>query len=353
MGLDGDGSADAVASQLRKKLGSRGIVPKPRERLHVLYASGHSPWDIINIVPGFRRFADVTIYNCCDHGFDPRKSDWVFQRDRMNQHFVEFVKEADRESKIDLALTYYSGHHVSAATIEEINNMGIVTAAFHLDDRLYFLGEVLGGRARGPVPLVRAYDLNLTQAPESVVKYRVEGGICMVWPLAANPDLCYPRDVPFRYDVSLVGSAYGNRISLVHYLEKCGIRVATFGQGWPSGFIAADRFQEIYCASRINLNFDDIGFTHYQCGKIRDFEIPMCGALMLCTHNDHLFDYFNLDSEIFTFRSPQECKSQILRLLGNERLCEDTRIAARLRAVRDHTWECRARMLLKAVGFLV
>jgi spore maturation protein CgeB len=153
-----------------------------------------------------------------------------------------------------------------------------------------------------------------------------------------------------RYSVSIVGTAYGNRISLVHYLKKQGIAVETFGAGWPGGFLPADRFQEIYCASQVNLNFDDIGFTHYQCGKIRDFEIPMCGALMLCTHNDHLKNYFELDLEIFTFRTPDECLRQVRRLLLDEDLCKTARVKSRERALREHTWEKRVGFLLTLIG---
>ena len=270
----------------------------------------------------------------------------------MNEHFVDFVARTHRVKPLDLVLTYYSGHQVSPEAIQKINAMGIVTAAYHLDDRLYFRGQRLGGRWRGPAAVAAAYDINLTQAPESLVKYRAEGGIPFLWPLAANPELCFPRDVPFRHNVSFVGTAYGNRIRVIEYLRRHGIDVATFGQGWPGGFLPADRFQEIYCASRINLNFDDIGHTDYQCGKIRDFEVPMCGGLMLSTHNEHLGDYFELDAEIFTFRSPQECLRQIHRLLGNKELCNTACKRARATALREHTWQVRARLLLQLIGFV-
>ncbi len=354
MGLVRDWSVDEVRERIIKRLALRNISPGPKvkEQLHVVYASGHSHWDIKNIVPSLARFAEVTTYLLSEHGFNAQSANWINIREEMNSRFVDYIARLHKERPVDLILTYYSGHHVSPQTVEKINAMGIVTAAFHLDDRLYFRGEKLGGRWRGPAAVAQAYDLNLTQAPESLIKYRVEGGIPMFWPLAANPDLCYPRNGPFRYDVSFVGSAYGNRISTIRYLKRHGINVATFGQGWKSGFLPADHFQEIYCASRINLNFDDIGFTRYQCGKIRDFEVPMCGALMLCTHNEHLKDFFDLESEIFTFRNPQESILQIRRLLADEGLCERARALARKRALNEHTWEERMKMLLQVIGFV-
>ena len=305
-----------------------------------------------NIAPALAQFGQASTYLLPRGVKDLSHRDWLQVRDRVNADFVDFVAQAHRHRPVDLVLTYYSGHQVGPETIRRINDLGIVSAAFHLDDRLFFRGERLGGRFRGPAAVAQAYDLNLTQAPESLVKYRVEGGIPLLWPLAANPELCYPRDVPFRYDVSFVGTAYGNRISTVHYLKRRGVEVAAFGRGWPGGYVPPDKFQEIYCASRLNLNFDDIGYTHYQCGKLRDFEVPMCGGLMLGTHNVHLQNYFELDREIFTFRNPRECLAQIKRLLADEKLCARARRQARARALKDHTWEVRIRQLLQVIGFL-
>jgi spore maturation protein CgeB len=298
------------------------------------------------------QFGRVTLHLLPRSILDITWKDWPAYRTGMNAQFLDFLQRLHREHPVDLLLTYYSGHQVIADTIRQINALGIVTATFHLDDRLLFRGVMLGGQWRGPAGVARAYDLNLTQAPESLVKYRVEGALPMLWPLAANPQLCYPREVPFRYDVSFAGTAYGNRIPTIRYLQRHGVQVATFGNGWPGGPIPPDRVQEIFCASRINLNFDDISYTHYQCGKLRDFEVPMCGGLMLCTHNPHLGNYFELDREIFTFRTPQECLAQIRRLLSAPELCAQARRLARERALREHTWDDRFKELLRVIGFI-
>lgn len=354
LGLLRDWSREELQDRLQARLARRGIFPhpKPRGELHLLYASREGQWDVFNLPPALEKFGRVSTYLLPEESRGMPHPQWLKVRDRFNTRFLDFVAAAHRAQPVDLLLTYYSGHQVSPDTIQRINALGIVSAAFHLDDRLYFRGDRLGGRWRGPAAVASAYDLNLTQAPESLVKYRVEGGLPLLWPLAANPTLCYPREVPFRCDVSFVGTAYGNRISTVHFLKKHGVEVATFGQGWPGGYLPPDRFQEIYCASRINLNFDDIGYTHYQCGKIRDFEIPLCGALMLSTHNEHLKNYFELDQEVFTFRSPPECLAQIRRLLADKARCARARQLARARALKEHTWEVRVGELLKLIGFV-
>lgn len=103
---------------------------------------------------------------------------------------------------------------------------------------------------------------------------------------------------------------------------------------------------------RINSDFGNIGYTNYQCGKCRDFEIPMSGGLMLTTHNEHLADYFELDRDIFTFKGKEECLKQIHRLLIDEALCETARKSARERALKEHTWEHRIKSLLQVVGYM-
>ncbi len=73
---------------------------------------------------------------------------------------------------------------------------------------------------------------------------------------------------------------------------------------------------------------------------------------MLCTHNVHLKNYFELDKEIFTFRTPRECLEKIKYLLANPELCAQARHLARERALGEHTWEVRVKELLQIIGFI-
>lgn len=354
IGLSMDFTIEEIKCQLKEKLLKRNIYPKQKskEELHIVYASRPVPWDSHNIVPALRKFAVVTTYFFTEYGFDDTKHGWLDVRKQMNNHFFNFIKQLHEKRPVDLILTYLSGYQIGTLTIEKLNAMGIVTSTFHLDDRLSFKGKFEGGRWTGPIAVCKAYDLNLTHAPESLVKYRVEGGAVMLWPLAANQDFFYSRNVPFRYDVSFMGSAHGFRKPFIDYLRKNGVKVETFGAGWSNGFIPDEKVPEIFSSSRINLNFGDIAYTNYQCGKCRDFEIPMSGGLMLTTHNKHLSNYFELDRDIFTFKNKEECLSQIRRLLSDDALCDKARKSARERALKMHTWEHRVRTLLQVMGFL-
>lgn len=354
LGLSRDFSIEEVKQQLKKKLSERNIFTKPKskEDLHIVFASRLVPWVKNNIVLSLEKFAEVTTYYYSEYGFNPDEVNWLNVRNKMNAHFIDFIKELHKRKPIDLILSYLSGGQVDCDTVRAINNMGIVTTSFHLDDRLSFKGSLIEGRWTGPVDVCKVYDFNLTQAPESLVKYRCEGGIVMLWPLAANQDFFYPRDVPFRYDVSFVGSAHGNRKPIINYLLKNGVKVETFGAGWSNGFIPDEKVPEKFSSSRINLNFGDIAYTNYQCGKCRDFEIPMSGGLMLTTHNEHLADYFEIGRDIFTFRNKEDCLGQVRRLMADETVCERARKNARERALKEHTWEHRVRSLLQVLGYI-
>lgn len=340
-----------IKLRLKAKLGKRGIRPKVKENLHILYASRPVPWDTQNIVPAIAKYSKLTTYYNKKQGFNDELDNWLEIRDEMNDNFVEFIRNTHKNEPIDLVLTYFSGYQISPEAIEEINSMGIVTASFHLDDRLSFRGKTIGDRRAGPSDVCKYYDINLTQAPESLIKYYAEGAIAMVWPLAANQDFFYPRNSPFKYDVSFVGTSHGFRKPFIKYLKDSGIKVEAFGRGWKNGFISNEAVPEIFSASRINLNFGNIAYTNYQCCKARDFEIPISGGLMLTSYNEHLGKYFDLEKEVFTFKNREECLKQIKRLLADEELCAQARIKARDRALKCHKWEDRIEGLLEVIGY--
>lgn len=353
--LSKDFSLSKVKVELTTRLAARGLTvqAKAKGNLHIVYASRPGPWDAEALVPALSAFGNVTTYFSTERGYSPHNEDaWHAERSQMSSDFVQFIKELHAKKPIDLLLTYFSGYEVQASAVEAINNLGVLTATFHLDDRLSFRGHKFCGDWTGPAAVCRAYDLNLTQAPESLVKYRAENSISYLWPLAADHHRYYPRETEFKYDVSFLGSAHGYRRPLIEYLQKQGINVATFGSGWPGGFVDAERIPEIFSASRINLNFGDISYSRYQCCKCRDFEIPMTGALMLSTHNPHLALYYELDKEVFTFKNKEHCVEQIRRLLADEELCDRARESVLKTAQSKHTWEMRVSELLNLCGLL-
>ncbi|OFW14935.1 MAG: hypothetical protein A3H27_13455 [Acidobacteria bacterium RIFCSPLOWO2_02_FULL_59_13] len=341
-------AARPLVERLRDRLRARNIARSRsgEGEWHVLYATMPSDWELHNIPPELSRVARMSRYYYSERGFDPLGRAWVNRRHRLDKDLLEFVHELNAREPIDVFLGYLSGWHIAPETLRAIGALGIVTCGFHLDDKLSFRGEWAGGRWEGPAALAAAYDLNLTSAPSSIVKYEAEGGLAMFWPEAANPRHFRPLDTPFEYDVSFVGACYGYRPVLIRFLRSRGINVATVGPGWPDGPISEAEMVAVYSRSRINLGFGGIGYSDREyCLKGRDFEVPMCGALYLTSHNPELALVFELDKEICTYTSPEDCLRKIEALLGNPERAAALRLAARKCCIEKHTWANRFREL--------
>jgi len=349
---------DSIRSLVRARLARRGLAPvaRPKGALRLIYASnlGKNNWEPYQIPKALARFGEVFVFSADQQGFDPDRADWLNHRLAFENALLDFVEQHRRAGPIDALITYYGGWHVSPEAIRTVGDRGIVTAGFSWDDRPSFRMGKAGGRWIGPAALAGANDINLTNSPSSIVKYLVEGGIGMFWPEAADPDHFSPREVPFKYDVSFVGACYGQRPAYVNYLRRHGVKVEAFGPGWPNGPMHEADMARLYSESRINLGFSGIGYSMEEvCLKGRDFEVPMCGAVYLTSHNPDLKRVYEIGREVVTYRDRRDCLEKVRELLADSSRCENIRRAARLRCEREHTWERRFEDLFDVMGILV
>jgi spore maturation protein CgeB len=342
-----------LRERLRQRLSLRNILAKQRANLHIVYATPLGNWEKHNIPASLEHFGTLTTFYLKEHSFDDKANDWLATRHELDRSLLQFVVETHARQPVDILLSYLSGWHIAPETINAINQMGIATCAFWWDDRLSFHGEMKGGRCTGAASLAPAYDLNLTNASDSIVKYLVEGGLAMFWPEAANPEHFRPLERRFEYDVSFIGACYGQRPLYINYLRKHGIKVEVFGPGWPNGSVSEDQMVEIYNRSRINLGFSGIGYSMKEmCLKGRDFEVPMAGALYLTGEQPDLHRVYKVGEEVVTYQGKSDCLAKIRYLLDHEDESTSIRVAARQRCLTDHTWERRFSALLKMVNLL-
>lgn len=351
---------EELARRLAARLAERGIAPCPDRELHIVLATPLGAWERHNIPPALEKLSTLATFYPQERGFDAGRPGWIERRGELDDALLAFVRERHRERPVDVLVSYLSGTWVSPATVRAIGELGIFTCALWYDDRLYFRGRRVGDRWGGAASLASAYDLNLTSAEDSIVKYHVEGGLAMFWPPAANPDLCEPLERPPRHDVSFIGTRYGARAGWVRYLRRRGVRVEAFGRGWPNGTVSGEEMVEIYASSRINLGFNGIGYSmRERCLKERDFSVPMSGQLLLCGDFPELHRVYEVGEkpggepgeEVAAYRDRADCLRQIRRLLADPERCERIREAGRRRALRDHTWERRFRDVLEIAGY--
>jgi spore maturation protein CgeB len=84
--------------------------------------------------------------------------------------------------------------------------------------------------------------------------------------------------------------------------------------------------------------------------RLRDFEAPMCRTCYLTGHTDEIAEFYDVGTEIETYRTPEELVSKARFYLDHPDRAERMREAGFQRARRDHTWQRRFERLLQAVG---
>ena len=347
-GISGSENSSETFTQLKARLAQRGITWPPvkcQRPIHILYASLPGNWERHNIPPELLRLGKLTCFFLEEQDM-PLKHGWQAVRQRVDEVFPQFVTKIHSDTPIDMMLSYLSGSQISSETIEKINQMGIPTFSFHLDDRRFFHGYKYGNQWSGPAAVCKAYDLNLTNAQASLIKYRCEGANALFWPEGANPDFFKPLDIPFEYDVTFCGQRYGQRPLLVDYLRRQGIKVACFGKDWEHGYQSDESLVRIFNSSKINLGFGYVTESSDQCLKGRDFEVTSCGAIYLTSHNNDLEQVYRIGTEIETYTSFADCADKIKALLTNPNRCNSMRKAARKAVLERHTWALRVKQLL-------
>lgn len=348
----GDLPVETLPEAIRARRAGRGLPPLAARDgdLNIFLAYPLANWEAV-LEPALSAHGRVTSFEWRSRGYDDRRADWLRHRSSMNAAMLDAYHAACRERPVDVVVGYLAGWNTAPGTVREFARRGAAVLNFSWDDKLHYRGGYAGEWPAGPAALAAEVDLNLTNAPGSVVKYRIDGGLAAFWPEAASAAIHRPHDLPFEYDVAFVGTCYGWRPRLVRALERSGIQVAAFGHGWPAGPLPDSEMVSIYSRSRINLGFGGVGFSRrLLCLKGRDFEVPMAGGLYLTQHNPELERVFRLGEEILTYRDSAECIATIRELLSDPERCGRIRAAGRARALADHTWEKRFGQAFRMVG---
>lgn len=340
----------SLATRLAPRLGGR--PPSPMGGLHIFLAYAATNWETV-LPRALAPFGRVTEFEWRSRGFDDRTPDWLARRDAMNRAMLDTFLDAHRHAPVDAVVGYLSGHNTAPSVLDAMAREGPAIFNFCWDDKLCFPGPRLGGRYASPAAIAHAVDLNLTNAPESVIKYAVHAGLAMFWPEAAHPEVHRPHDLPFEFDVSFVGGCYGRRPAFMRELARLGVRVACFGSGWPGGPLTDEEVVRLYSRSRVNLGFAGVGYSRrLMCLKGRDFEAPMSGGLYLTQANPELRLVYDVGREIVTYRGAADCARTIRALLRDPARAQSIREAGRTRALRDHTYEARWTQVFRLAGLL-
>ena len=157
-----------------------------------------------------------------------------------------------------------------------------------------------------------------------------------------------------KYNVSFIGTAYGNRIKWVKKLQDKGIAVSCYGYGWPIGPVSSDEIPRIMRESKISLNFGDSGIviknflpTRSRQIKARIFEVPGAGGFLMTEQAEQLDIFYRLEQEVVIFKNTEILASKIKHFLSNDKERDAIACAGYERTKKDHTYEHRFDSIIK------
>jgi hypothetical protein len=346
---------------VRARLAARGSTPAPRKvgDVHTFAAFPTYGWHE-HLLPDLRELGPVTHFDYTALGFDADRFAAApdeatrLERTRMNELFVERLREAHARRPVDWIFFYGGGQDYSPATLRRIaGELGIPTANMSLDDKQGFAGHSAGDARTGAIDLTRDTDLFMTSARVACEWHLVEGGRPVFLPEGFSSAAYRPMDVPRDIAVSFIGAAYGFRRSAVDDLRGHGIDITTFGAGWPSSGWTKDII-EVFNRSRINLGMGGIEYSESLTNvKGRDFEVPGTGGGMyLTSFNPDLAQHFDIGREIVCYSNRDEMVELIRYYLARPEEADAIAQRARVRSLREHRWLHRYQSMLRIFGVL-
>ena len=263
--------------------------------------------------------------------FDPLFAMKKYGRKMMNRA----LKESVYRSSPDIVFFVLFKDEIEFETIAEIRDvMKIKTLNWFTDDHWRF-----DSFSRHYAPY---FSYVVTTYKDAFQKYKgigYENVINSQW--ACNHFLFRKLDLPYKYDVSFVGQPHGDRPKVIKTLRDAGIRIETFGFGWPRGMVSTYEMIKIFNQSRINLNLSNASRGEVNQIKGRDFEIPGCAGFMITGHNEDLRDYFSLNEEIVTYIDIPDLIEKVKYYFAHENERERIKEKGYVRILREHTYTAR------------
>lgn len=259
-------------------------------------------------------------------------------------------------------------YEILAAQIERLKPDVILNQAIDGIDGTFLRAmkkhtRLLAGQIAAPISDdedVSMYDLIVSSLPNFVERFRRLGITSEENRFAFEPRVLQmvkpgERDIPISF-VGSISRHHQTRVKLLEYLCE-RFDLALWGKGietLPESSILhrhhrgpawGGEMYRILGRSMITLNHH-ISIAGEYANNMRLFEATGMGALLLTDWKSNLGDIFALDSEVVSYRTPEECAAHIERLLAAEH--DRARIAAagQQRTVEEHNYRRRMEELV-------
>jgi len=291
-------------------------------------------YEYTNFIPALRNLGHEIVF------FDVWNKSAFNDYSELNRSFLEIV---ERE-RPDVIFCVLLGYEIWSETFELIRHLS-PAALIHwsTDDSWKY--------EQSSRLIAASFDLMVTTYPSAIEKANKDGYSNFVLSQWAADSSRMQAPLPAthcRYQVSFVGSTYGNREQWVADLAQRGIHVDTFGYGWPNGPVAAEAIAGIIRESVVSLNFGDSGVV-IKNGKLvrsrqikaRVFEVPGAGGLLLTQCAEGLGNFYAIGKEVAVFDNLDELVQKIQYLLSHSDERDAIAKAGYERTGQDHTYESR------------
>ena len=190
----------------------------------------------------------------------------------------------------------------------------------------------------------RHFNVCSTPDPHFIERYRqidYNNIIAGIW--HANVDLYNNMSFENKdIDISFVGALTPSRKT---FFETCQLPIQT-----TSG-VTQEKMLEFHSRSKIGINLstnDNDLFKKTQI-KQRIFEIPAAQSLLFTQYHKGIEEFFEVDKEIVTFKTMEECKEKAKFLLKNDRLVEKIAYNGHKRFLAEHESKVRLPKILEKV----
>lgn len=174
----------------------------------------------------------------------------------------------------------------------------------------------------------------------------------------------------YQYDVSFVGGYHPYRRWFIDRLLKKGIKVEAFGHGWENGVLSDREMNKLFISSRINLNISNstsFDFRYLVSGlkpflnslrsrkvasqiKARNFEIAYFNGFQLTDYVPSIENYFDIGKEVICYKDVDEAEQLIKYYLSNTNERENIKKTSNQRAMKEHGYVNRLRVILEKIS---
>lgn len=297
-------------------------------------------YEYVNFMPAFSRLGhEVVFFESWNRGEYKDFSD-------LNSRLLSIVET----TQPDLIVCVLLGYEVWIETLQVIREISdAVLLNWSTDDSWKY-----DQFSRFILPY---FDLYATTYPQAVEKaHRTGYHHVRLTQWGANAEtLQHPLPTArCRWDVSFIGTAYGNRTKWISALRQRGIRVNCHGYGWENGPVAAETIPDIIRHSVINLNFGDSnwmfkGIIPYRSRQIkaRVFEVPGNGGFLMTEPAENIEAYYLPGKEIVLFETVDDLAEKIRYFLAHPRHRDEIATAGFLKTRDMHTYDLRFKKLLR------